>query len=392
MSFRTFIAQFARVTSGGRFIPMVDGLRFIAIGLVVLFHSAGLVATKSNVSPTSPAARIFADLCAHGHYGVHLFFGISGFILALPFATHHLQGGTRVKLRDYFLRRLTRLEPPYLLSLALCFVLLVAIKKQPAGELVSHLFASSGYLHNLLFGVPSTINGVAWSLEVEVQFYVLVPLLTQVFAIRPALLRRAIVVAAMAAVELFQLVWLEPHGPAGARLSILGFLQYFLAGFLVADLYVESPAEARPSFTWDLVGAAGWLALPFLWSSEALTRVAFAPLMVVIYWSVFRGRIASRAFAHPVITTIGGMCYTIYLLHFQVLSLVSRFSGRLVFEASFLATYAAQMLLFLPAILVISSAYFFFVEKPCMRRDWVQRAWARMRGRAVAQPAGGAAP
>ena len=43
--------------------------------------------------------------------------------------------------------------------------------------LLPHLLASLGYVHNIVYGVPSTINVVAWSLEIEVQFYILAPAL-----------------------------------------------------------------------------------------------------------------------------------------------------------------------------------------------------------------------
>jgi peptidoglycan/LPS O-acetylase OafA/YrhL len=52
-----------------------------------------------------------------------------------------------------------------------------------------HLAASVGYMHYLIFQAPSAINSVAWSLEIEVQFYILAPLLSMVFAIRNGDLR-----------------------------------------------------------------------------------------------------------------------------------------------------------------------------------------------------------
>ena len=55
------------------------------------------------------------------------------------------------------------------------------------------------YLHNLIYNSDSTINVVAWSLEVEVQFYVLVPLLAGIFAIADARIRRSVIVILMLA-------------------------------------------------------------------------------------------------------------------------------------------------------------------------------------------------
>ena len=93
----------SRPSTSGGFVPEMDGLRFVAIAWVVLYHVAALR------SPDVPAALRAG--CDSGHYGVELFFIISGFVLALPFATWRLKEGGPVVLKRYYLRRLTRLEP-----------------------------------------------------------------------------------------------------------------------------------------------------------------------------------------------------------------------------------------------------------------------------------------
>ena len=57
-----------RITSKGTFIPEIDGLRFVAIASVVMYHLRGFL---------SPESR----LAAHGYRGVNLFYVISGFVL-----------------------------------------------------------------------------------------------------------------------------------------------------------------------------------------------------------------------------------------------------------------------------------------------------------------------
>jgi peptidoglycan/LPS O-acetylase OafA/YrhL len=117
--------------------------------------------------------------------GVELFFVISGFILGLPFARMHIQQGRSVHLREYFLRRLTRLEPPYILQLILRVVVLLVTGQWALRAILPHLLASLVYAHNIAYpGQTNPINLVIWSLEVEVQFYCLVPALSYLFAIR----------------------------------------------------------------------------------------------------------------------------------------------------------------------------------------------------------------
>ena len=232
-----------RITSSGRFVPEIDGLRFVAILSVVVYHFHGFVPMDRVVPGLHDWVRPAA---AHGYRGVNLFYVISGFILGLPFAAHRLQGRPAVSLRSYFLRRLTRLEPPYILNLLLCFALLAAVSGESARALLPHLAASLVYLHNLWFGQQSTINPVAWTLEVEVQFYCLAPLLAMVFRIRSKPARRALLIASILLAGALQMMYWD--APGRVRLTILFAVQYFLTGLLMADVYLadwkEQPAPA----------------------------------------------------------------------------------------------------------------------------------------------------
>ena len=134
-----------RITSSGRFIPEIDGFRFLAIALVVMFHFDGIYPGQSG--------KFFTAIAQRGLYGVQLFFTISGFILALPFASQYLTGKNPVSLRKYFLRRLTRLEPPYILSILAVFAFgLLVSGKLSLEKDGGHLLASIFYLHSLVYG------------------------------------------------------------------------------------------------------------------------------------------------------------------------------------------------------------------------------------------------
>lgn len=380
MAFERLLKKFRRETSSGRFIPQLDGLRFIAITMVVLFHLSGHVASHSPVSfQTPPAEDRLAQLLVHGHYGVQFFFIISGFILALPFASHYLRETPRVRLSAYFTRRLTRLEPPYLLSLIAFCALIVLLKGETVGDLLPHLAAGFAYLHNIIYGSGNRINGVAWSLEVEVQFYLLVPLLTKLFAISGRFRRRMAIMALGLAAIIFQVLFIHTTGGALA-LSILNFLQFFLVGFLLADLYLcewsEAPARR---LLWDAVTVAGCLSLPFIWTSVGLIRFVFPVVAFLLYCAVFRGVLTNRVLANRWLTTIGGMCYSIYLLHYPLIGFIVNRSKNIVFTDSFGLNLLAQLLIVAPILLIISAGFFLLVEKPCMRKNWPSRLWEKMR-------------
>ncbi len=390
MKTKQFLARFSRITTSGKFISEIDGLRFVAIGTVLLFH-IGASAVFLASQGTLKAGRWLTAITGQGFHGVELFFIISGFILGLPFASHTLKNRPSVHLGKYFLRRLTRLEPPYMLSMFLIFLMLVFLKGENGVALLPHLLVSLVYLHNIIFSAPSTINNVAWSLEIEVQFYVLVPLLSAIFLVRNKAIRRSIIVAACLVSITDEYLFISPGGEF--YYTIVRFLYFFLIGFLLADIYLidwnEHPQKRR---AWDLVSLIGWPLLFVIWNIQqpvgavashtlgaAIGAYVYPLLAFLLYYAAFKGPISNIFFTNPWITTIGGMCYTIYLLHDHVIGLIERASRYLVFTHSYLLNYIFQSVIIIPIVLAVSGIYFILIEKPCMRKDWPQRAYARVR-------------
>ncbi len=371
------LERLSRVSSLGRLIPELEGLRFAAILLVVLYHFNYFAGVYGRPFAIDAGGPWYARLVRHGHYGVELFFVISGFILALPFASHHLKGAPRVSLRRYFLRRLTRLEPPYVLVMVVLFVGLAWLNIASAGTLLPHLAAGLVYGHNLLFGAINIINPVAWSLEIEVQFYLLVPLLTRVFAVRHALVRRSTIGGLVLALPVAQLAFVPERG----RLffTILNHLQFFLVGFLLADLYLTrwSQRGARVK-RWDVVGLVGAALVVVVWEHPAWSRLLFPFLLFWICAAAFRGVLLKRVLTNRWLMTIGGMCYTLYLIHYELVRLAVKHSARLG-TTGLPAVDGALVLLAAAAILLAAGAlYFVLIERPCMREGWPVRLAQRV--------------
>ena len=357
----------SRESSSGKFIPEIDGLRFIAIASVVLYHMNGYVAVKTGRDEHLGIISSFLD---KGNFGVQLFFVISGFIIAYPFASRILAGRRPPSLRKYYTRRLTRLEPPYVLNLLVVFALLVFVLGKSASELLPHLAASMFYQHNLVFGKFSQINCVAWSLEIEFQFYLLAPFLVMVFKIRSKWLRRAFLAAAIGGASILGREIFQDH--PRLALSFFYYSNYFLVGFLLADVYIldwgESPRACKG---WDVASALAWLAIIELLLRGGPWRSLLPAPVFVAYMAAFRGRMSRWLFSRPPIYVVGGMCYTIYLYHFYVISLI----GRVVLTAldpgePFWVNISCVSLMSLPAILVFCCIMFALGEKPFMKKDW----------------------
>jgi peptidoglycan/LPS O-acetylase OafA/YrhL len=383
------VARLSRETSSGHFIPEMDGLRFVAIAMVILFHLNGYLVAKWPLhhAGSAPQSGWLAQTALVGFRGVELFFVISGFILALPFAAHHISGAPRLSLRKYYLRRLTRLEPPYFGTLFVPFALGIWVQEQAFWQQLPHLGASFFYLHNLIYGSASSVVGVAWSLEIEVQFYLLVPLLTLVFAVRSVRLRRGLLLGLVSLILTVQ--FLTPPG-GRAALSILAYLQFFLIGFLLADIFLADWRESPTTHLyWDVVGVIGWPLLMVVLQSDWLEHWLFPFMLLMLCCAAFRGRLTRRVICNRWLTIIGGMCYSIYLIHYEVISAVGRFTRQLGSDLPYWEYLSVQFVLIGAAIVVMCGLYFAVLEKPCMRRDWPQRLrsrWQSLWSRAASAP------
>lgn len=342
-----------RVTSRGTFVPEIDALRFVAITSVIAFHLHEQLIHYYGVRLPLMATTLLRN----GDRGVKLFFVISGFVLALPFASHKFHGSPPIDLKHYFARRLTRLEPPYVLNLLICAIFLVFIKQVPLSSVFPHFLSSLLYSHNFFYGSISTINVVTWSLEVEVQFYLVMPLLAGIFTIPSDWIRRGLLVCAIVMAVALQTYWIPSQRES---LTLVCYIQFFLAGLMLADLYLRRTTDHK-KWGWDLVSIVGW---PLVFMLEGrFSQIALPFIVIGLYWAAFHGRLTNRLFRLSALTIVGGMCYSFYLFHYLVIAFATRVIGHP--GHPLFVVFASIILIF-----IVSSAYFLLVERPCMDRAW----------------------
>jgi len=380
---RWLVNKASRDTSTGQFIAEIDGLRFIAILSVFLFHLSGYVTEKTGRLVNND---LLAKLLSHGDIGVQLFFILSGFVIALPYAKGHLFGTKIPHLKQFFVRRLSRLEPPYFINLFILFLLLPLITAQKPLDLVSNLLASMAYVHNILYLKPSSINAVAWSLEVELQFYIMAPFLTDLFKIKQLYIRRGIIIGL---IIVFSIVnHFVADFSAMYNLSMLYQAQFFFTGFLLLDVYLnEWQQSPKKLHVWDLISLAAWIAIVVILNTGKTAMTFVVIPMFIAYCAAFKGPYSNRFFCQPWIYTIGGMCYTIYLYHYTVISAF----GRIFIKSEIINSIPVWMgiifssILLGPVTLLLCTLLFVLIEKPCMKRDWYLQIlnWKVIRSRTV---------
>lgn len=337
--------------SSQRFIPEIDALRFFAIIPVLLVHLSGAMLEQNAyfdraLIDQENALRHFLLL---GNSGVHLFFGISGFILTLPFFKKSF---SEINFRKYFIRRLVRIEPPYIIAITIFFLVHIVIGSETLAFLWDRYLASFFYIHNIVYLDRSFILPVAWSLEVEVQFYLLMPLFLFIFKIWDKPFWRYLVYALMLILS-FK-VDIIPIG------DLNDFMKFFVAGIFAADVYKNYKFKSH--WLWDLGFVLALIA--FYWREyNWLMSIS----LFVIILSSFHTVYLRKFLTNRLVTVIGGMCYTLYLLHYPLYHLMMMLvSEKLTFFESFEANYLFHMIVLLPISILLMSIYFLLVEKPFM--------------------------
>ena len=161
-----------------RHIDFLDPIRGIAILLVFVFHSLDVAFGRDQLpwgvwfrDFTVPRSFLPLLPATFGWVGVAIFFVVSGFCI-------HLSFSRQPEWSLFFRRRFFRIYPPYLAAL-LFFSFVYPITKLrffpgiDAAQFFSHTILLHNFDHRTFFG----INGSFWSIAVEVQLYVLYPLL-----------------------------------------------------------------------------------------------------------------------------------------------------------------------------------------------------------------------
>ena len=360
-----YLRHLRRITSSGRYIAEIDGLRFVSLAAILLYHINAVLAHHGY-----PIDGLLARVIGNCQRGVELFFVISGFVLAAPFRNSLPHGAGQVDIRKYFRRRLTRLEPPYFLCLMIAFVAETVLRRLGLRQLLLHLVASSLYMHNLMYGQLSAINAVSWTLEIEVQFYCLLPLLAYVFMIRSNHRRWAVIGGTMGLVGVLQC--LPIFEAWRLKLSLAYYLQYFLGGMLLADIYTTYFADQPKTFGCDVLALACWIVI-FSVDTPGMHQVLPVVILLAYIFSL-KARLLGTFFTNDLVTIIGGACYSIYLFHFLMIGLLFHWSQHVAWNTSGNWCFLVQGLILIPATLACGMLFYRIVERPCMDPDYPQRA------------------
>ncbi|WP_408733816.1 acyltransferase family protein [Paraburkholderia tropica] len=355
---------------------LIDALRGFAALLVAYFHCRqvtwiGMGAFHQTHASLASPGTIVAWLTlpvAWGSAGVPIFFVISGYCIHRSGAARLLANpGFQLDAKQFWLRRFVRIYPVLLAALALTFVAdSISLTMTP----VSHKILDIGpqaFLVNLfsLQGVAGKTygsNGALWTLSLEVQFYLLYPLL---FAARRRFGFNA-VLAAVAAINVMSALTLAPH-------DIVFFTSYWFSWMLgawIAEARLRGSEGFR--FAWPaaaVFAVAGCAAFHFgQYGAFQLWACAFACYLV----KALARPLASGGVLLPLFSKLGEFSYSLYLIHLPLFVLL----GSLLFRSE-LQTSIWPSFGFTLAVLPVAWVFYRLFERPALN------VAARLRKRAV---------
>jgi peptidoglycan/LPS O-acetylase OafA/YrhL len=334
----------APVVVGGGYRAFLDGLRVVAVYLVVVFHSG-------------------SDRFVGGFVGVDVFFVLSGFLVT-QLLLRDVVGSGGVGFGRFYARRFRRLLPAAFVVLVVTALVVsalaspVEVADAEGAFRAAFLYVTNWYFIGEAtdyFGGDLATNPVLhfWSLAVEEQFYLLWPLLLGgLFAVggrfgdRQVVVVRAVV--AVGAVVSLGWAWsLRSSDPIRGYYGTDARAYQLLAGALIAlcpgvlRWAGRFVAPARVAAGVGLVGlvvvASSWVGFDAIGRGMAVTVVTV--VVIVALEAAGGGGVAVRVLSAPAVVYLGKISYGTYLWHWPVIWVMAR-----SFDLSVLTTIAVTCL------------------------------------------------
>jgi len=337
-------------------VASLDIGRFAACWYVMLFHAA-------------IDTRVANVVLRHGYSGVEFFMMLSGYVLARPYLeTHPLRS---FELRRYAVGRITRILPPYyvVVLVAAALSLLptgVLATHVPRAELGWHLFTHLTLIHSLFVATHCSLVSVLWSLGLEWQYYLVLPLLLLAFR-RWSVLPIMLVVVATTLVTRSVLPAVAPPSVDIINGFLLARWTEFAAGVCLAALLGQGWGRRDLVALAVAVGFAG-----ILWARHVDDREMAVQGIVLVAFVLLRlfGPVTAT---HPLtraLQFLGEVSYSTYLVHTLAGKALFAFIGHLPGAAA-LGPWSRTFLYAL-AGQAGGIVFYFLVERPTTR--WAARA------------------
>ena len=362
-----------------------DFLRVMCVALVGWFHIWQQSWQNPDLHLFGRTLRIY-PLVACGYMFVDLMLLLSGFLLMLGW-----QAGRGRNLRDFYAARAARILPSYLLCIAVMLFVFALPGKlySSSGAMWKDVLTHLTFTHNFFYDtyIATRLNVALWTLAVEVQFYLIFPLLARAFDRSPACTWCGMTALAML-IRLSIILFAKDSSIYFNRLTAM--LDVYANGMLAAHIYrklAEKPQSARRA-----------------WLSTALTILAAAGIYRILRLQHFRSggesirlgqmlwrfplsalgsvflvcgsrsiRLLRALFSNRIVRFLSGLSFNFYIWHqFLAVKLkvwrIPYYEGENPNQAGLQPWQNNYTLTCFAAALLLSLLITYLVEKPCARR------------------------
>lgn len=174
------------------YLYALDGLRAVSVILIFIFHlwQQSWIYWRLEIAPGKYLFD-FVLLQRFGYVAIDLFFVISGFCLFYPIAREMFGEAHRTSWKEFYKKRARRILPSYYLMLLLT-VLFPAIAYMPstindASDVFRHFITHATFTHGLNDSTQGSLISTAWTMAIEVPFYIIFPAIAYFFRKKPIL-------------------------------------------------------------------------------------------------------------------------------------------------------------------------------------------------------------
>jgi len=346
--------------------PQLDFLRFMAITLVFLTHS-GIVfrnAFERNALTEFPVVL-------GGWVGVDLFFVLSGFLIGGQLWKEY-KLSKRINYARFFIRRTLRIWPLYFFVLAV--FLLIRGPLDPDWHYSDLYFFSNYFAEGGIMG--------SWSLAIEEQFYILLPILLLLMGLLKAPYKfgrylALFMVAISPAIR--YLTWsiiTKNH-----TIDTMGEIKYLyfpfhthmdglFVGVFLANLYYDKELFAKRG---KLIGLGLIIAAVILAVLRVKFRIGFSYTFsaflfgAALWWSLYAHGWIMKLFSIEFFPLVARLSFGMYLMHFQLVQWwMPWVSGQLRFLPSAL-NFALSMAILYVFAMIAAAATYLIIESPALR-------------------------
>jgi peptidoglycan/LPS O-acetylase OafA/YrhL len=279
-----------------QYYKQIDGLRFVAIFLVLIEHFAHSIGQKISA----------------GYYGVDLFFVISGFLITKILLKQ--EGNFFINYKNFLGRRILRIFPIYYLTILILF-----LSNYPPVH--DYLIYFVTYTYNyawVAFDIPLNSLSHFWSLAVEEQFYLFWPILILSLKSKPKLLLT--IIATIAIICSIQLLF--SAFPSIANYNGVGLFPQAnslsigaIGAFLLNSNLLPYSILKSKYFEYFTIIALGYLLI-----FGGIYKLVVCPI-ISLYFILkcctrdYKSKFIDKFLSHKTITYIGSISYGIYVFH-----------------------------------------------------------------------------